>query len=166
MLRAYPPLHGWRHEVSLMALLSEPASATLSAVTSQQAILTKQLAELKTLRHDMQAMYDISQQEVVDAREVSSRALSEAVRAREQAASLAAENAALRGWNERLAAELVGLREELFTGTAATEASEELAGIEAAGRGRGSPDRRCNHSRGGAADWSRRRRRTAAAGAA
>ena len=115
-----------------MALLSEPASATLSAVTSQQAILTKQLAELKTLRHDMQAMYDISQQEVVDAREVSSRALSEAVRAREQAASFAAENAALRGWNERLAAELVGLREELFTGTAATEASEELLVNEAA----------------------------------
>ena len=94
--------------------------ASSPAVAAQQQVLAKQLQELKTLRQDMQTMYDSSQQEVVDARAEAAEAKVEAARERERAATVSAENAGLRRWNETLAAELASMRSELLRGAAAS----------------------------------------------
>ena len=93
---------------------------TSPAVAAQQQVLANQLNELKTLRQDMQAMYDSSQQEVVDVRAEATEAKAVAAREREKAATVVAENAGLRRWNETLAAELASMRSELLRGAAAS----------------------------------------------
>ena len=57
------------------------------AVAAQQAVLAKQLHELKELRHTMQAMYDASQQELMEVRAELEAAQAEAARERERTAS-------------------------------------------------------------------------------
>ena len=94
---------------------------------SRRQILAKQLKELKTLRQDMQSMYDSSQQEVVDARTEASDAKVEAARERERASTVHAENVGLRRWNETLSTELAALRDELSRGTAASADALGLA---------------------------------------
>ena len=93
------------------------SAETSPAVAAQQAVLHKQLGELKQLRHDMQAMYDASQSEVAEAQQAMADAQGEAAKERERSATLAADNATLRQWNERLAADLAQLLAELRSQT-------------------------------------------------
>lgn len=93
------------------------------AVAVQQAVLAKQLHELKELRHTMQAMYDASQQEVVEVRAELEATQAEATRERERVAAVSADNASLRQWNEQLSADLQRLLVELRT-EAPTDSAE------------------------------------------
>ena len=98
------------------------------AVAAQQAVLSKQLHELKELRHTMQAMYDASQQELVEVRAQADAAQAEAAQERERAAATMVENASLRQWNEQLSADLQRL---LAEARAEAEAPYRDAGHEA-----------------------------------
>ena len=120
-----------------MSLASVDASP---AVAAQQAVLAKQLSELKQLRHDMQSMYDASQLDVQEAKEETAQALAEAARERDNSDAFMAENASLRQWNERLAAELKQVLAEhkaqadaeAMSPSAALESGHEGEEVEAA----------------------------------
>jgi DNA repair exonuclease SbcCD ATPase subunit len=112
--------------------LTQPIESYSPAVVAQQQILAKQLHELKSLRIDMQGMYDASQQDLTDARADASEAKAVAARERDRTAAVAAENTGLRQWNERLAAELKALREELASGSSDFGLHDEREEEEAA----------------------------------
>ena len=119
----------------LRPAMPSPPMVESPAVAAQQAVLSKQLFELKELRHSMQAMYDASQQEVVEVRTQVEEAQGEAARERERAAAIVAENNALRQWNEQLAGDMQRLFSALNRGDEASadpskEAEEEeIAGL-------------------------------------
>ena len=105
--RVATPLGWWCAVGTSMLAEASPA------VAAQQAVLSKQLHELKELRHTMQAMYDASQQEVAELRAELEALQGEVARERERAAEVSAENTSLRQWNEQLNADMRRLLNEL-----------------------------------------------------